>query len=96
MYTLDAYDFNNQYQYPDKDWKSVIMRLPLILALSYIFSLSIINNLNPIINTTIFHAIWNTETFTLLPMSANLNSLPSLNPIIGSSVEVLTILLRST
>lgn len=64
--------FAGVHSLPNKDWKGAIMRLPLSLSLSYIFSLSIINNLNPINNTAIFHAIWNTLVSVLVPMGGYL------------------------
>lgn len=69
-FIISALVFAAVHGLPDKDWKSAITRFPLGLALSCIFSFSVIKKYNPIITTTIFHAIWNTTALALLPVGA--------------------------
>lgn len=48
-----------------KQWYTILIHLPLGIALSLVFMINDINGANPVLYTSLFHGIWNIVTIVL-------------------------------
>ena len=55
-----------------KQWYTILIHLPLGIALSLVFMINDINGTNPVLYTSLFHGIWNIVTIVLLSIVGKL------------------------